>query len=230
MNNYDDVLIAKVRIMRAGGSTYREICNKINVDIPKSTLTYWCKNTRLPRSYQLKIRRLNVAHLKNARTKAVVANKSRRLDVYDEIKNINSHISLHIRELPTAKIALAMLCLGEATKYPNPFCFGNANPKIIQLFLKLLEKSYNFDERKVRCTVQCRADQNTLKLEHYWANITNIPSTQFYRTRIDKRTIGKPTVKDNYFGVLRINYLDTRVQLELESLAELLYGVSIEGL
>jgi hypothetical protein len=52
---------------------------------------------------------------------------------------------------------------------------------------------------------------------------TNIPERLFYKARIDPRTIGKETKNKNYKGVLRIDYLSTRTQLDLETLANLIF-------
>jgi hypothetical protein len=72
--------------------------------------------------------------------------------------------------------------------------------------------------------VQCRADQNIEELEKFWLDITKIPKKQFYKAQIDPRTVGKPTLNKNYKGVLKVDYFDTRIQLELESLANLVYN------
>ncbi|MBI4079144.1 MAG: hypothetical protein HY429_02505 [Candidatus Levybacteria bacterium] len=77
---------------------------------------------------------------------------------------------------------------------------------------------------KIRCTVQCRADQDIIVLEKFWLDVTKIPRRLFYKAQIDPRTRGKPTKKKDYKGVLRIDYFDTKVQLELESLAQLVYN------
>jgi len=55
-------------------------------------------------------------------------------------------------------------------------------------------------------------------------DITHIPSSQFYKPLIDNRTKGKPTLNKNYMGVLRVDYFDRKIQLELESLAKLIYN------
>lgn len=70
----------------------------------------------------------------------------------------------------------------------------------------------------------CRADQNIQDLESYWQVVTGIPREYFYKAQIDSRTIGKPTKKSGYKGVLRIDYFDTKMQLDLESLADLVYN------
>lgn len=122
-----------------------------------------------------------------------------------------------------------MLCLGEASKH-NPkmrssFYLGNSNPKIIVVFLRLLEIVFDdYDQEKIRCTIQCRADQDISELMKYWQQITKIPSAQFYKPRIDPRTIGRPTQKPEYKGVLRVDYFNQKARLELEFLSELVYN------
>jgi len=119
-----------------------------------------------------------------------------------------------------------MLCLGEARKYNSSgsFSLGSSDPRIIIIFLVLLEVCFDYNQDKVRCTVQCRADQDTKELEGFWQDVTRIPRKLFYKTRIDPRTIGKPTKRLDYRGVLKVDYFDTKVQLELESLSSLVYN------
>ena len=83
--------------------------------------------------------------------------------------------------------------------------------------------------KKLRCTVQCRADQNQTDLEQFWQKVTHISKEQFYKTRIDPRTIGKPSKKSDYKGVLKVDYFDTKVQQDLESLANLVYNIASMG-
>lgn len=61
-------------------------------------------------------------------------------------------------------------------------------------------------------------------LEKFWIDVSDIPKRLFYKTRIDPRTIGKQTKKTDYKGVLKVDYFDTKVQIELEILAQLLYN------
>lgn len=132
-----------------------------------------------------------------------------------------------VKSKKVAKIVLSILCLGEASKYRprgSIFSLGNTDPRIIILFLDLLKKCFDFKIEKVRCTVQCRVDQNTEELEEYWQKITGIPKKYFYASRIDPRTIGKPTKKPGYMGVLKVDYSSTETQLDLESLAYLIYN------
>lgn len=232
MFKYSKKLVQQVRLLRAQGKTYGEIQQLLKRKLPKSTLSEWCKNVLLPFNYTERISKLNLANLGKARSTAVEINKIKREEFFDHINSINTPIAFKIRDNDTAKIALSMLCLGEASKYGNgsAFSLGNSDHRIIVLFIKLLRTCLpTFDSKKMRCTVQCRADQNVEKLERYWQKITKIQKSQFYKTRIDPRTIGKPTKKKDYYGVLRIDYLDRKIQHELESLAQLVYNQVRKG-
>lgn len=226
---YSEITIDLAKKLRGRGKTYGEINEYLNLKIPKSTLNFWCKNVPLPKNYAKRMRKLNVVNFGKARNIAIKMNKIKREEFLEKIRQTNLPIANKIMDMGTAKVALAMLCLGEASKYGNSaFYLGNSDPKIITLFVELLIHCYNIDINKIRCTVQCRADQDTQKLEKYWQKITGIPKNNFYKTRIDPRTIGKPTQKPNYKGVLRVNYSNSYVQQELESLSNLIYNIVSE--
>src|ERR1035437_9250089 len=226
MQRYSMDLIQKAIKLRSKGQTYEEIRKELNVKIPKGTLHSWFKDIVLPKSYYNKVSKLNLEHLKKARVVAIKINKIKRRDFLSQLDKVNLPIADLIINYEPAKIALAMLCLGEASKYKSSssFSLGSSDPRIIVIFLALLRICFNFNSEKVRCTVQCRADQNIEELEKFWQNVTGVPKRLFYKARIDPRTIGKPTKKIDYKGVLRVDYLDTKVQLELESLSELIYN------
>lgn len=221
--------ISSICQLRREGKTYAEINQHLGMDIKKSTLSYWCSNIALTRSYYEKLKIQNTSNLMKARQIAVNTNKRKRALYLSSIDEKNIEIANSINVSHVSKIALAMLCMGEATKYgKSAFALGNSDPRIIVIFLQLLRKDVAFDSRKLRGTVQCRADQNISELETYWANITNIPKSQFYKAQIDPRTVGKITINANYKGVFRVNYLDTNMQLELESLSNLIYNLLLK--
>ena len=208
------------------GKTYGEINLALNIKLAKSTLHCICKHTPLPAEYLNRITKLNIQNLGLARATAAVMNKVKKEKLLKEIKEINAPISSKIFDKDTAKIALAMLCLGEASKSDrgSSFSFGNSDPKIIKMFIDLLKYCFDFYPDKIRGRVQYRADQDPDKLRRYWSHITGIPQKQFTKAYMDKRTIGKPTLRPNYKGVLRIDYFQRKIQFELESLADLIYN------
>ena len=231
MPRYPKTLIKEVRNLRSKGNTYGEIRLHIKLKIPKSTLSGWCKDTVLPIHYAERITRLNINNLNKGRLIAREINKIKREEFFIGLEHINMPVVQKIHHSDTAKIALAMLCLGEASKYngKTAFSLGSSDPRIIIIFISLLKKCFNFNLEKVRCTVQCRADQNTEALEKFWMGVTRIPKRLFYKSRIDPRTEGKPTKNKKYKGVLRVDYFDTKVQLELESLSHMVYNQLLES-
>ena len=78
----------------------------------------------------------------------------------------------------------------------------------------------------MKCRICYRADQDIEILEKFWSKSTGIPLGNFYKTKPDARTIGKPTKKLDYKGVCVIMGSTTKVQLELELVAKMI----IEGL
>ena len=233
ITTYSTNTITKVQQLRRQGKTYAEICHDLNIPIPKSTMSSWCHDVLLPRSYANKIKKINKQNLIQARKIALKTNKNIRLEYLNNINKKNKLTAKTIHNYSVGLIALAMLCLGEASKSKTKhrqFSLGSSDSRIIIIFLKLLKRFKGFDQSKIRCTVQCRADQNKSELENYWQNITQVPKSLFYPTRTDPRTLGKPTTKINYKGVLVVDYYNRKIQLMLESLADLVYNqLKIEG-
>lgn len=226
MRRYTATLKECVRQLRELGKTYSEIKKAVELSIPKSSLSDICRNVKLPREYSEIVKELNNKNLNKARSIAAASHILKKRRLLESLRQTNRPIAKKIKDKETAKIALAMLCLGEASKSRSgaSFYLGSSDVRIIILFLKLLKYCYQFNMSKVRCTIQCRADQSVHDLERYWQNITGIPKENFYKTRVDARSIDKPTQKMNYKGVLRIDYLDRSIQFDLESLADLVYN------
>src|SRR3989344_718757 len=142
---------------------------------------------------------------------------------------LNSKQRKIIKNKDVGKIALSMLYLGEGTKSLDrgSLRFGNSDSFIIGLFLNLMRKYYKVDEKKFRCTILCRADQNVVDLEKFWQEITKIPKSQFYKARIDARTIGKPSQKINYRGVCAIDYFSADTFLDLMQIPKTVFKMGL---
>ena len=214
----------KATILRKQGKTYSEIQEELKKQIPKSTLSYWCRNIVLPKEYQEKIQKIILSNAKKGREVALIVNKIKRRKYLKSITDRNEHLAKVFKNRNVEKIALAMLYLGEGSKHQRgSLMLGNTNPFIISLYMCLLRSCYNIDERKFRCTLQCRADQNIKKLEKFWSYVTKIPLSQFYKARIDPRTIGKPSQKLDYKGVCRIDYFSAELFIEIKKIPNIIY-------
>lgn len=111
--------------------------------IPKSTLSGWCRKVLLPVDYSEKLDELNRKNLYRARVLAWKANKISRKKFLDKMKKENLPVAEAIEDYSTGLVALAMLCLGEASKYKSKhkqFSLGSSDPRIIVIFLCLLKR------------------------------------------------------------------------------------------
>lgn len=185
--------------------------------IPKGTLAYWFRKTELSQRVKDRMRTRALQALAEARMKSNLFYRKRRREQWKMAITDNQKL-LNVREIKAAaKAVLCILFAAEGSRNIKRACviFGNSDPEIIQLFLRLLRTCYQLDEKKLRCTVQHRADQDPAKLAKYWTKVTGIPISQFHKALMDPRTIGKPTERKTYMGVCRITYFSARILLDL---------------
>ena len=214
----------KAIALRRSGKTYTEIQSLLGVEIPSSTLCTWFGKTLFSLREQERIFLNGKERIRAGKVKAIETMALRKKARFENVYNKNLYLKdLLGKNKDIAKIGLAMLYLCEGSKrMKGSLCFGNSDPGIIDLFLGLIRGCYIVDEKKFRCTVQCRADQDKEDLIKFWTKITLIPVDQFYRPRIDKRTVGIPTKKLDYKGVCRIDYFSATIYNELRIIGELL--------
>jgi hypothetical protein len=214
--------------LRKKGMTYGEIIKDLNLLIPKSTLSDWCENISSDPKYKLVLERAARKNISKGHIFALKANKIKREKYLQSIRKNIKHLNNIFKNKDVAKISLSMLYLGEGSKTRRgSIMFGNSDPEIIKIFLRMLRYCYNIDEEKFRCTLQCRADQDIKTLEKFWSKATNIPLEKFYKARIDPRTIGKISKKPDYKGVCRIDYFSAHIYNELMAIIELMYKTGL---
>lgn len=209
--------------LRKSGKTYTEIQELLNVTIPPSTLCTWFQKILFSEEENALIARRGNERIRAGVIKAAATKTLKRQKRDEELFHRNLYLRDFLDDKNVAKLGLVMLYLCEGSKHQGGcLCFGNSNAGIIQLFLRLLRSCYVLEERKLHATVQCRADQDGDELTSYWSAITHIDPDQFYRPRIDKRTIGFPTKKPDYKGVCRIEYFSAKIYNEVRVIGNLL--------
>ncbi len=221
---YPTELVQTAKNLRMKGKTRSEIEAILRVRVPRATFSYWIQHLVLSDTAQRKLDRQRNRSLDLARSAAVAGKKLVRQEKYQRARKRNIPLVETFQELAVAKIALAMLYLGEGAKTSNraALTLGNANPDVMRLYLKLLTRVYAIDRSKLRGTVQCRADQDITELERYWQNLTGIPTQQWYHAQVDPRSIGKTTKRPHYKGVCRIDYFSAEVFTDLTETIKLL--------
>ena len=221
MNRED--LKKQTQFLRKKGKTYSEIKDRLGANIPKSTLSYWCEDVRLPAWYDDKIKKLNNKNLSKAQKIAWASNKNKRetflKHVEDEALKVVSFL-----DKANLKIILAALYLGEGAKWRghSGLMLGSSDPDVILLYMELLNRCYDIRPIELKCRISYRADQNIKKLESFWSKITGVPLNNFYKTKPDPRTIGKKTQNKEYKGVCVLTCKGTDIQLELEQIVKIL--------
>jgi hypothetical protein len=219
-----DTLRDKAIRLRQKGKTYSDIEKCLGVHIPKATLYYWFRGVRLDKVIRNKIKNRIQLALETSRKRSLHIRKIERRKYLQALVEKNLYLTKTLENKDVAKIALAMLFLGEGSKNPKrgSLVFGNSDPRVIALFLRLLRMCYIIDKNKFRCTVQCRADQDIPALEKFWSKTTKIPPQQFYSARVDPRSIGKVSRKPEYRGVCRIDYFSANIFNELLKIIEVI--------
>lgn len=209
--------------LRKEGKTYTEIRTLLGSRIPKSTLSHWCSNVNMPAWYQKKVDELNKSNFSKAQKMAWVSSRTKREQMIKNIFKRNKHL-IKKADQDVSKMLLAFLYLGEGSKWNghSGLMLGSSDINIIKLYLQLLKRCYSLDANILKCRISYRADQDISLLEKYWSRITGIPLKNFYKTKPDPRTVGKPTKNRDYKGVCVIMGGGTAIQLELEAIPKII--------
>ncbi len=207
-----------VQKLRGEGLTYAEILKRLNITVPKSTMSDWCKDVAMPHWYQAKVDELNKTNFSKAQKMSWASTRLKRERLLASLADKNKHLPGKLCDKDVLKMLLAILYLGEGSKWKSHsgLQLGSSDPNIILIYLWLLESCFNLKREQMKCRVSYRADQDIRGLEKYWSEVTGIPPVNFYKTIPDPRTVGKPTKKLDYKGVCVIVGGGAAMQLELE--------------
>lgn len=214
----------EARRLRSRGKTYSEIMNTLGIKLPKSTMAEWCRGVKLPDSYWNKLDKINKYNYIKARKAAWLASKQKRERFLNELLKNNEILKNKIGDKDILKIILAILYLGEGAKWKghHGLMLGSSEPDIINLYIRLLDICYGIKVNQLKCRISYRADQNLRILKKFWSKVTGIPLINFYKSKPDPRTIGKPTKNKGYKGVCVVTCGGTHIQLELEAIPKII--------
>ncbi len=218
---YPEKIKEKARKLRKQGWSLGEISQSLN--IPKNTLSGWVKEITLTSRQKQRIKKKEITSATKGRTLAAKVLKQKLENWKESIRKRTRQFSkMPFKNAKTGKLICGILYVCEGSKYPTTRClsFANSDPKMTKFFLTMLRKYFDIDEKKFRCRIQQRYDQNSDKLKRFWSKIAKVPLSQFYKNYTDKRTKGKLTAKKDYKGVCNLQYFDTSLQFELQAIGE----------
>lgn len=222
---YDYSIRERVKSLRGKGYTYKEIIEEIGTNIPKGTISHWCKNVKLPKFYARKVERLNKKNMAKGRQIALSSLREKQKQFFENVEIKNKFLVEKFHEDDDIKkIVLSILYLGEGSKWKTHrgLMLGSSDSNIINLYIKLLNRVYLIPTSNLRARISYRADQDIRKLTAYWSRIAGLSKKQFYKTKPDPRTIGKATKNKDYKGVCVISCAGTKIQLELEIISRMI--------
>ena len=171
--------------LRRQGKSYKEIRQKITVS--KGTLSLWLKDVELTEAQKHRLyytlKQQNVFR---------IARKKQRIKKELQIKIVESATE-EAKQFIHDPLFLAGLMLywaeGDKSDASETVKITNSDPNMIKLIMRWFREICKVPEQKFRIclhihTLHCRKD-----IEKYWAQITNIPLTQFYKTQIKPTTL-----------------------------------------
>ncbi len=194
--------------------SYSAIQKELNV--PKSTLSYWLKEYSLDEREIKELQRIN--WVKGEASRERFRNAMRRkhdqleLEVYSQQRK--KLISIKKESFFVAGL---MLYLGEGDK-KNKARVGlaNADPDVIKFFIKWIRDFLKLDKEKIRAELHLYENMDIENEKLFWEKITNLPKNQFYKTQIRKVKNGKFGYQEPYrHGTCSIIFASTEKKREI---------------
>jgi hypothetical protein len=225
MKKFAAKIMGKAIKLRESGHSLSEISHIIGIS--KNTAYHWVSSIELTPFQKARLRKKEIACGKKGLRKAHKIKQAKKLKWEQAlISRTEQYGSMVNKKSAFAKLICGILYLCEGAKYPSSkqMLFGSTDPRMIKTFLCLLRNNFPIDEKRIRCRIMHRCDQDGKQLNKYWSNITRIPLRQFYKHYKDKRTKGSATTKPNYKGICAVQYNSVDLQYELQLIGESLYS------
>ena len=169
--------------------SYSEIQKRLN--IPRSTLSYWLQEHPLNEAEIVKLRRRAWLKGEASRERFRNAMKEKRERLEQEVYYQQRKKLINIKR-ESYFVAGLMLYLGEGDKKnKNRVGIANADPAVIQFFVKWLEDFFGIDKQKIRAELHLYENMDIEAEKLFWEKITGFSKNQFYKTQIRKLQKGK---------------------------------------
>ena len=216
--------------LRREGRSLLEISQALG--IPKNTISMWVREVVLSDAQRAQLEEKCRVAGAQGRPLAVEAWRKRidlwKTSIEQDVKPLGA---LPFSNPAIGKVACGLLYICEGGRYPasRQLTFGNSDPRMIALFLRLLRSYFAVDGKKFRARVMHRWDQNGEMLRQFWSHRTGIPLTQFFASYADARTQGRPTKRLDYRGVCAIHYPSTTLQYQLQAIGESVMRAAVNG-
>lgn len=195
----------KAQSLRRKGLSYSEI-QRI-VDVPKSTLSGWCRDIFLTEEQFNRILKIKLKGAARGRIIGAKKQQQRR------ISQIKESLKLGKKQVGVLKerdrfIAGIALYAAEGTKIDRSAAFANSDPTMIKFMMNWFREFCLVPEEKYRGSIWLHEGLDDLEAKKYWSGITAIPLHQFHKTYIAKNKIDSHKIRKNkhQYGVFSIKF------------------------
>ena len=185
--------------LRKRGYSLDEIVRSLGVS--KSSASVWIRNTKLSSIAEKRLlTKITVGQLASQKSKrAQTAIKEK--NALDTANSILNNFTLTSSAL---KILCAMIYYCEGRKsLQEGVSFTNSDPKLISLFVNLLRKSFDLNEKKFRVCVHLHSYHDSKRQLKFWSKTTSIPLNQFIKPYL-KPSSGMYK-KEGYEGCINVS-------------------------
>ncbi len=197
-----------VRDLRRHGLSYKELRQRVQFDISKSTISDWCKDIELTSEQKNRLDKLFRDGSYRGRLLGSKTTQARRAE---EIKKIKEKARLEISSLNKNEFKLAGLMLywveGAKSRYID---ITNSDPLLIKFMVDWLRIVCGVPKERFRVSLHLHSGQSEVKIKRYWSKITKIPTQQFGKSYIKKEGSG---YRKNilYKGTIKIRVCDSNL-------------------
>lgn len=206
--------------MRLSGKSYNEI--KLSLKIPKSTLSEWFSNTKLPPDAK---ERLAARVYQKSLEALIKRNKNQTLIARESAKQILTQSSQEINRIDEYALKLIGACLywAEGYKKPivhngkvkthHPVALTNSDPAMIKMFLRFLTKTCNVSREKIRVDIRLYKHMNQEEVLNFWQRITGLPRRNFGKTYlgVSKSSLGARPFNRLPYGTIMVRVNNTKL-------------------
>lgn len=201
------------RDLRRQGQSFSEIMSAIP-KVSKGTLNGWLKDIELTKAQQARILAKIHSVADKGRIKGAFANRAKRVKTTKETLNVARNDATR-RISDTFFVSGIMLYWAEGNKTREEIGFVNSDPIMIKFMMNWFRKVCNVQETKFRIALSIIAIHNQTETESFWSDVTEVPLTQFCKTRI-KPTPLKGKRKPSYMGTCCIRIYDKNLFRKME--------------
>ena len=190
--------------LRQSGLSLGDISKRLM--IPKSTVFGWVRSIPFPEKYYgynwaRTIQQKGAERLKELK-------RDRQREIFEEVEKEVSQICVSSQ---MEKAVLSMLYWAEGGKTGGTLQFSNTDPRLMKLFVLLLRRNYQIDEKRLRVQLHLHYYHPIRKTRTFWSEILGVPESQFNKIARKPRSRGK-RFRKNIGGICALRYNELRLK------------------